>query len=248
LKKSDGFRARARIAASGLLFFVLLVAGAFAGELPKSTMPPLEVGEDVPEAVVRMIRIAQAEVVEADKKAMPRNNKYSVRQYNDQRKIGWCVCFVNWCADEAGLPLMKKKEAEPVPEEAVFASNEGSVPKSFLVYQQTERLTDVPQPGYLVIYGVIGGTPYTHVGMVETVTELKEGEYLLTTLEGNVANTVKRFCYRYTLNPVRKHRNFLPVRADDQTRDDAQYKLHSENWYITAFGQTWKPGAAPGAP
>jgi len=232
-----------RTAALYLLLCFLTQACAAAGEAPMPTMPPLELGDEVPEMIVEMIRVAQAEVVAADKRALPRNNKYSIWYFNDQRKIGWCACFVSWCADQAGLPLIKKNDAEPLPDDAVFASKEASVPKTFLVYQNTERLTDIPQPGYQVLYGVIGGTPYTHVGMVESVTDLGDGVYELTTLEGNVANTCKRFCFRYILNPTRKHRNFRAVPAKEQYRDDAQYKLHKDNWYIIGFGQTWKPAA-----
>ena len=231
-----------RLCFLGLLLCVLLPACVVADDLPQPTMPPLEVGEEVPAQIVEMIRVAQAEVVAADKKAMPRNNKYSIWYFDDQRKIGWCSCFVSWCGNQAGLPLVKKKEAEPLPDDAVFMSNEASVPNTFVVYQKTERITDIPRPGYEVIYGVIGGTPYTHVGMVESVKDLGDGVYELTTLEGNVANTCKRYCFRYILNPKQAHRNFKPVPDREQTRDDAQYKLHKDNWYITCFGQTWKPG------
>jgi len=220
---------------------VLLPLCVLAGGHPQPTMPPLEVGEEVPQQIVEMIRIAQAEVVAADKKALPRNNKYSIWYFNDQRKIGWCSCFVSWCANQAGLPLVKKKEAEPMPDDAVFLSNEAAVPNTYRVYEAAGRFTDIPRPGYHIIYGVIGGTPYTHVGLVESVKDLGDGVYELTTLEGNVANTCKRFSFRYVLNPRRTHRNFVTVPAQEQTRTDAQYKLHKDNWYITGFGQTWKP-------
>ena len=236
-------RVGVRAAALGLLLCALLPVCAWAGGLPQPTMPPLELGGEVPIRIAEMIRAAQAEVVAADRQALPRNNKYSIWYFNDQRKIGWCACFVSWCANQAGLPLVKKGEAEPMPDEAVFASNEASVPNTALVYQRTERLTDIPRPGYQIIYGVIGGTPYTHVGMVESVRDLGDGVYELTTLEGNVSNTCKRYCFRYILNPKQAHRNFKAVPAQEQTRDDAQYKLHKDNWYVFGFGQTWKPSA-----
>ena len=228
-------------AALGLLLCVVLPVLAWATDLPQPTMPPLEVGEEVPGQIVEMIRIAQAEVVAADKKALPRNNKYSIWYFNDQRKIGWCSCFVSWCANAAGLPLLKKKDAAPMPDAAVFVSNEAAVPNTYVVYETAQRLTDIPRPGYQIIYGVIGSTPYTHVGMVESVKDLGDGLYELTTLEGNVSNTCKRYAFYYVLNPERLHRNLVAIPAESQTRDDAQYKLHKDNWYVTAFGATWLP-------
>lgn len=236
------------IVTAGLLLSALLPICVWAEELPQSTMPPLEVGEEVPQQIVEMIRIAQAEVVAANKQALPRNNKYSIWYFNDQRKIGWCACFVSWCANEAGLPLMKKKGAELLPDDAVFATNEAAVGNTYVTYETAGRITDIPRPGYQVIYGVIGSTPYTHVGMVESVKDLGDGVYELTTLEGNVGSTCKRYAYRYVLHPMQAHKNFVTIPADQQTRDDAQYKRHKENWYITGFGQTWIPQAEQNAP
>ena len=243
-KTSAGMRRAALCLSLCFLASPLAAHCAPAQEQPQHTMPPLEVSEEVPKQIVEMIRIAQAEVVAANREAMPRNNKYTVWYFGDQRKVGWCSNFVSWCANEAGLPLLKmkkgKEEIVPMPDDAVFATNEAKVPNTYVAYEQAGRITDIPRPGYEVVYGVIGSTPYTHVALVESVVDLGGGEYELTTLEGNVGNTCKRFCFRYTLNPKRKHRNFLAVPAGEQTRDDAQYKLHSDNWYITGFGQTWK--------
>jgi len=232
-----------RALAAGLLLCALLPICVWAEELPLATMPPLEVGKEVPARIVDMIRIAQTEVVVANKQAMPRNNKYSIWYFNDQRKIGWCACFVSWCANQAGIPLMKRRNAAPLPDYAVFATNEAAVGNTYVTYEAAGRITDIPRPGYQVIYGVRGSTPYTHVGLVESVKDLGDGVYELTSLEGNVSSTCKRYAYRYILNPTRAHRNFRAIPAQEQTRNDAQYKLHRETWYITGFGQTWIPEA-----
>ncbi len=231
-----------------LIFTALSPLSAFAAEAPAATPPPeskpakaTETGEPtMPQQIADMVRIAQEEAIAANKETMPRNNKYTVWYFGDQRKVGWCSNFVSWCANEAGISLLKDDDAVPMPDDAVFVTNEAKVPNTFVAYNLAERITDIPRPGYEVIYGVIGSTPYTHVGIVETVKDLGDGVYELTTIEGNVSNTVKRYCYRYHLNPKVAHRNFKAVPAEEQTRDDAQYKLHKENWYITGFGQTWK--------
>jgi hypothetical protein len=171
---------------------------------------------------------------------LPRSNKYTLWYFGDKRGVGWCSNFVSWCANEAGLPLLKDKDAAPVPDDALLVTNEAKVPNTQRAYRNAERFTDVPRPGYEIIYGVLGSTSSTHVGLVESVTDLGDGEYELTTLEGNVSNTVKRYCFRYLLNPTRKYHNFKTVPKALQTRTDAQYKLHKDDWYVTGFGQTWK--------
>ncbi len=229
----------------GLLYFALPGSGLAAKEAtpkptPSPTCTPPPVGEEVPEGIAAMIRVAQQECFAADQKPLPKSNKYSQWYFNDKRQIGWCSNFVSWCADQAGVTLLKGDDSAPVADDAVFVTNEAKVVLTFEAYQKAERITDVPKPGYEVIYGVIGGTSYTHVGMVESVIDLGDGVYELTTVEGNVSSSVKRYCYRYVQNPKTKYKNFRAVPKAERTRDDAQYKLHKENWFVTGFGQTWK--------
>ncbi len=203
---------------------------------------------DMPPEIARMIEVAQQEYAKHGTKPIKENNDYSRWYFHDERKIGWCACFVAWCADQAGVPLMKEamsqayieEGAAPLGDDIVFASNEAHVVRTQNTYRNLDRFTDIPRPGYQVIYGVIGGTSSTHVGLVETVTELSPGVYELTTIEGNVSNTVKRYCTRYVVHPKQKHQNYRAVPKAEQTRDDVQYKLQKEGWYITGFGVTWK--------
>ena len=122
----------------------------------------------------------------------------------------------------------------------MFFANEAHVKRTINTYTNIGRLTDEPRPGYLVIYGRGGGAQSLHVGLVETVRELSPGVYELTTIEGNVSETVKRYCTRYTRYPKVKGQNDKEVPVGERVRDDAQYKLEQSNWCIFAFGQTWK--------
>jgi hypothetical protein len=210
-----------------------------ATPVPTMTPPPLD-EEALPAPIVSMIRAAQMEIAEVKLQRLPRSNKYTRWYYDDKREVGWCGNFFSWCANAGGLPAIKMKDAAPVAEDALVYAKEAAVPKAFKTYEAMGRVATIPRPGYEIIYGVIGGTPYTHIGMVESVTDLGGGEYELTTLEGNVSNTVKRYCYRYVLEPKTKHHNQQTVPEALQTRDDAQYELHKDNWYITGFGATWK--------
>lgn len=205
---------------------------------PTSTPPP--VGEEVPEAIANMIRIAQEEIAVTNKEKIPKSNKYSQWYFNDKRKIGWCSNFVSWCADQAGIDLLKDVDSQPVADEVIFVTNEAKVVLTQSAYRKAERFTDIPRQGYEIIYGVVGGTSSTHVGLVESVIDFGDGVYEITTLEGNVSDTVKRYCMRYILNPKQKHKNMRTVPKNEQTRTDAQYKLQKSDWFITGFGQTWK--------
>ena len=100
--------------------------------------------------------------------------------------------------------------------------------------------TEPPRPGDLLIYGVRGSTPYTHIGMVETVTDLGDDVYELTTIEGNVGATVKRYRFRYDLTPKRAYHNMSEVPQDERTDENCQYKLHDEEWYVFGFCRTWE--------
>lgn len=222
-----------------------LPAAALAGDTkikptPTPTSTPPIIGEEVPESIANMIRIAQEEIAVTNKEKIPKSNKYSQWYFNDKRRIGWCSNFVSWCADQAGIDLLKDADSRPVADDVILVTNEAKVVLTQSAYRKAERFTDIPRPGYEIIYGVIGGTSSTHVGLVESVTDLGDGVYEITTLEGNVSDTVKRYCMRYSLNPKQKHKNMRTVPKNEQTRTDAQYKLQKSDWFITGFGQTWK--------
>ena len=97
----------------------------------------------------------------------------------------------------------------------------------------------VPKPGYLVIYGVRASTPYTHVAIVESVKEMGDGVYELTTIEGNLNSTVRRINYRYDATPKRQYYNMSAVPEDEITEENCQYKLQKDDWYVTGFCATW---------
>jgi len=86
---------------------------------------------------------------------------------------------------------------------------------------------------------VRGSTPYTHVGIVETVKELGDGRYELTTVEGNINSTIKRMNYIYDATPAEKYRNMSEIPENEITRENCQYTVHKKDWYITGFGNTW---------
>lgn len=196
---------------------------------------------EMPEKIRRFIEVAQNEFTQTNWERLPKDNKYTIWFYGDHRQIGWCSVFLIWCANEAGIPLFEMESVE-VPQDGVFSCREGRVGNVKLGFESVGRWTETepPRPGDLLIYGVRGSTPYTHIGMVETVTDLGDDVYELTTIEGNVGATVKRYRFRYDLTPKRAYHNMSEVPQDERTDENCQYKLHDEEWYVFGFCRTWE--------
>ena len=128
--------------------------------------------------------------------------------------------------------------------DACISAMEGRVGNVRLAFEEHGRWVDgteggVPKPGYLVIYGVRASTPYTHVAIVESVKEMGDGVYELTTIEGNLNSTVRRINYRYDATPKRQYYNMSAVPEDEITEENCQYKLQKDDWYVTGFCATW---------
>lgn len=210
-----------------------------------------EAQEDLPEKIESLISVARAEFDKHAWEKLPKNNEYTRWYYGDERKIGWCSVFQIWCMDQAGIPLFKKAEVEKgeaaLPEDGIFALAEGKPGNVKLAYESQGRFVygeegGVPKPGYLVIYGVRGSTPYTHIAIIETVTPLGDDIYELTTIEGNINSCVRRYRYRYDATPKARNMNMKAIPENERPEDDAQFKLHNEKWYITGFCVTWGEG------
>ena len=203
-------------------------------------------GTPVPEKIQALILAARTEFDKHNWEKLPKNNEYTRWYYGDERQIGWCSVFQIWCMHEAEIPLYKKDAIE-VPEDGIFGLAEGKPGNVKLGYESLGRFVlgeegGIPQPGYLVIYGVRASTPYTHIAIVETVTPLGDGVYELTTLEGNINSSVRRYRYRYDATPATRYRNMSVVPEAEREDENCQYKLHNEKWYVTGFCVTWGEG------
>ena len=201
--------------------------------------------EEMPLAARNFVLTARAEFEKHPFEKLPKANEYTRWYYEDDREIGWCSVFQIYCAQHSGVQLVKYKQDVNVGEGDVISAMEGRVGNVYYVFenhgrwQQADKMEAIPKPGYIIIYGVRGSTPYTHVGIVETVTELGDGVYELTTLEGNVNSTIKRMNYRYDATPKKKYYNMFRIPEDEITQENCQYTLHKDSWYINGFGATW---------
>lgn len=200
--------------------------------------------EDMPLAARNFVLTARAEFEKNNWTKLPKNNEYTKWYYHDNREIGWCSVFQIYCAYHSGLQLIRYKQDVNVEPDACISAMEGRVGNVRLAFEEHGRWVDgteggVPKPGYLVIYGVRASTPYTHVAIVESVKEMGDGVYELTTIEGNLNSTVRRINYRYDATPKRQYYNMSAVPEDEITEENCQYKLQKDDWYVTGFCATW---------
>ncbi len=199
--------------------------------------------DPVPEAVQRAVDIAVAEWQEVNGQALSkdkRGNKYV--KWWGYDNIGWCGAFAGYCLDTAGIPLEKEdniRKLKPLNSGEPHGIRAAGVPKIDTGYTNLGRATKIPRPGYLVIYGSVKDAyGYKHVGVVTDVTDLGEGLYKVTTVEGNMGSTVKSYCYLYDARNV-NHENLSPVPPEEQTEANVNYTPHQNTWYVTEFCATW---------
>ena len=246
---------------TALLAGMLLFACALADTAPANMdVPPqaiatqaegeleaydLEFPADMPLEARNFVLFARAQFEKHPFEKLPKANEYTQWYYQDKREIGWCSVFQIYCAQHSGVQLIYLKQDVCVAPDAVISAMEGRVGNVYYVFdahgrwQQADKMEAIPKPGYIVIYGKRGSTPYTHVGIVESVKDLGDGMYELTTVEGNVNSTIKRMNYRYNATPKKKYYNMSVIPEVEITRENCQYTVHKKDWYITGFGNTW---------
>ena len=202
----------------------------------------VRVDETVPPAVIQQaIANAQHEFEAWGGHSVPKSNKYTQWYCNKPCEFGWCGGFCGWCLDTAGVPMFRVEKAEPVAGGIPYAVSEAGVGKLLKGYTKMERTTHIPRAGYLVIYGVRNSVNKTvHVGMVTQAEPLGEGRYLITTVEGNVSNRVKSYQYYYDSQAEDATRNMAALPEGLRTDERMSYILHSEDWYINVFCQTYQ--------
>ena len=106
------------------------------------------------------------------------------------------------------------------------------------------RITSVPQKGFIAVYGNVGDggtTPYYHVGLVYDVVKLEKGKYRITTIEGNVkGHTVRMYVRDYDMNAEKKQKDMTLVPEAERDREESNifsygYAYKNKKMYITAF-------------
>ncbi|MEG1891549.1 MAG: Ig-like domain-containing protein [Clostridia bacterium] len=207
--------------------------------------------EYLPEAAKNYVYIAKREFFEVKRARLPKYNKYAKWYYGKKKEVGWCSVFTIYCANAAGTNPLKEKELNLQDPPMVQYMREGQVGNQYDGFLAMNRFVGVPKPGYLVIYAdMSNGYKVTHIGSVVAVEDRGNGLYAVTTVEGNMSNSVKSYRYLYNSNAdnhlvgtqkgLKLQNNMDVLPADEQTDPLAQYELHTDHWSVFGFCQTWE--------
>lgn len=207
-----------------------------------------EVVEVVPETIQEVLDLAYEQLIEVNGKNLGKKNKYT--KWRNNGSFGWCGGFITWCMLEKGVPQTEWAKVEWGEVEGIVHVKEADVTKLNTGYRRMNRITDIPQKGFLCVYGNTGeggSGKYYHVGLVYDVKKLSEGKYRITTIEGNVkGRTVRMYVRDYDMNAEKKEKNMplVPVEERDQEESNIfsyNYAYKNRKMYITHFLMPWIP-------
>ncbi|NLO86410.1 MAG: hypothetical protein GX096_13460 [Clostridiales bacterium] len=215
----------------------------------------ITVSDDVPtELAKNYIYVLRNEFYTVQRSRLPKWNKYAKWYYNKKNEVGWCSVFTIYCANAAGANPIKQKtmDLDNIPATQFFA--EGQVGSQYDGFMKMGRFSNVPKPGFLVIYADMKKAyRTTHIGSVVDVADMGDGLYAVTTIEGNMSSSVKSYCYLYDSNnqnylvgsegadkKLKLQNNMQELPKEDQVDPLVQYELHTDYWSVFGFCETWK--------
>ena len=204
----------------------------------------------MPELAKAMVYVAKHEFYTVKRARLPKYNQYAKWYYGKKKEVGWCSVFTIWCANASGNNPLQEETLTTLPDTDVVYFREGQVGNQYDGFMKLNRFVSVPRPGYLVIYAdMSNGYRTTHIGIVVDAVDRGDGIYQVTTVEGNMSNTVKSYCYLYDCNAANNtvgvekgqklKRNMSELPAAEQTDPLEQYTLHTDHWSVFGFGASW---------
>lgn len=213
----------------------------------------VEVSADpVPPLIRSAINIAISEWEELGEKKIPQDPKGNKFTKWWKYACGWCGAFASYCLDQAGVPLEPTdtyRKVKPHEGGIPYGIREAAVPKLYTGFENMERITDIPRPGYLIIYGAKGYYDFVHVGLVTDVIDRGNGVYQIFTVEGNMGSTVKRYSFLYDSLAPKKDKKNLTLLPEEEWLEPTVYHYDEPrrtrtggknyNWFVNAFCQTW---------
>ena len=241
------------------LMLCLLSSTALAAKATP-TPPPVEVTQSVqqpPEEIRAVLDTAYAEWETLNGKTLKNVNKFTEWR-GKGIGFGWCGGYITWCMLENGIPMKELQEFEEEPVEGIYHVKEASVGKLLRGYQMMNRSTNIPQPGFLLVYGC-SYNKTIHVGLVYDVEELGDGKFRITTLEGNMSNRVKMYVRDYDMNAEvntknKKSTNLFLIPEEERPlpeSDCVDYAIPSAKpsssasgkyaYYVNCFLMPWIP-------
>ena len=233
-----------------------------AYDKPKAREITTDVVQDIPEKIQQLLELAYDQLIEVNAAELKEKNKYT--KWRNNYPYGWCGGFITWLMLEMEIPQKEKNKTPKAEVEGLVHVKEAGVGKLYDGYARMNRITRIPQKGFIVVFGTekfrkSGATPYYHVGLVYDVEKLSEGKYRLTTIEGNVTSpgdsthskvghTVRMFVRDYTLPETDKDKktDLTLVPDDERTEEESalfsyHYTYENDKQYVTIFLMPWIP-------
>ena len=231
-------------------------------EAPTARQITTEVVQDIPEAIQNVLDLAYEQLIETDGAELKEKNKFT--EWRNKYKYGWCGGFITWLMLQQDIPQAEKSKIPKGEVEGLYHVKEAGVGKMYSGYEKINRITRIPQKGFIAVFGTSkavkgsGSTPYYHVGLVYDVEKLDEGLYRITTIEGNVSyhgddthkkagHTVRMYTRDYHLNAEKKSDDLTLVPESERTKEESAvfsygYTYDNKYLYITIFLMPWIPG------
>ena len=252
-----------------LLSLLLLTGCAAADGKAKAREIRTDVVQDIPDTIQQVLDLAFSEWQAADAQELKTGNKYTLWRNNGE--WGWCGGFITWCMLALEIPQEEKNNTPSGEIDGLVHVKEAGVGKLYDGYARMNRITRVPQKGFIAVFGNgksfgdVGATGFYHVGLVYDVEELSEGKYRITTIEGNVdspgdsthnkaAHTIRMYIRDYDLNAAnagQKDKDLSLVPEEERTQEESAlfsygYTYGNENLYLTIFLMPWIPEDSTG--
>lgn len=250
-----------------ILILLTLAPVAFAAKATP-TPPPIEIAPTLvspPAEISDMLDIAYAEWEALNGEKLPNVNKFTEWRGKGY-KFEWCAGYVTWCMMEAGIPMEELADIRKNEDandrwhvDGLYHCKEASPGKLLRAYQIMDRATMVPQKGFIILYGC-SYNKVIHAGIVYDVQDLGDGKYRITTLEGNIKDSIKMYIRDYDMNAevntnkkkstnlteVPENERVLPASANlEYTLMDGKPSNSTEGrymYYVNRFLMPWVPG------
>ncbi len=247
-----------------LLLSLLCSPSALAAkkkEAPVARQITTEVVQEVPETIQKVLDLAYEQLCETDAAELKKKNKFT--EWRNKYEYGWCGGFITWLMLQLDVPQDVGSKVPKGEVEGLYHVKEAGVGKLYSGYEKINRITRIPQKGFIAVFGTSkavkgsGVTPYYHVGLVYDVEKLEEGLYRITTIEGNVttpgddthkkaSHTVRMYTRDYHLNAEKKADNMTLVPESERTKEENAlfsygYTYDNKYLYHTIFLMPWIP-------
>lgn len=224
-----------------------------------------EVVRNIPAEIQSVLDLAYDELTQTNGKNLKTKNKYT--EWRNSYEFEWCGGYVTWCMLQEGIPQNEKNKTPREEVQGLVHVKEAGVGKMYDGYLRMNRVTDIPQKGFIVVFGnansrhvKTGSTPYYHVGLVYELERLENGKYRITTIEGNVgldyknadgsrtkaAHTIRMYTRDYDPCAENRRENLSLVPDEERTEEESvlfsyEYTYNNPSLYITCFLMPWIP-------